>query len=324
MMLSWKMAACLAAGNTVVMKPAQATSLTALKFAELVAQAGFPKGVINILPGSGRVVGEALATHLDVRKLGFTGSTEIGKQIMGYAATTNCKRVSLELGGKSPLIIFADCDMDKAVKNAMSAVFFNKGENCIAAGRLFVEEAIHEDFVRRVIEEAKKMTIGDPLDRSTQHGPQNHREHLEKLLTYIDTGVKEGATLVYGGKRVARKGYFLEPTIFVNVKDGTFISREESFGPIMIISKFDGNVDTVLKRANDTEFGLSSGVFTRDISKALRVSDGLQAGTVYINTYNKTDVASAFGGFKQSGFGKDLGEDALHEWTQIKTVTIEY
>jgi len=324
MMLAWKMAACLAAGNTVVLKPAKVTPLTALKFAELTIRAGFPPGVINILTGSGARIGQAIADHPDVRKLGFTGSTQIGKTIMESAAKSNLKKVSLELGGKSPLIIFEDCDMDKAVRFALSACFFNKGENCIAAGRLFVQDSIHDEFLKRVVVETKKMKIGDPLDMTTDHGPQNHLAHLEKLLEYVETGKKEGATLVYGGKRLDRKGYFLEPTIFTNVKDDTFMAKEESFGPIMIISTFDGDVDTVIKRANATEYGLSSGVMTRDINKALRVSDGLEAGTCYINTYNKTDVASPFGGFKQSGFGKDLGEEALNEYLKTKAVTVEY
>ncbi|XP_066554472.1 cytosolic 10-formyltetrahydrofolate dehydrogenase [Amia ocellicauda] len=325
MMLAWKTAACLAAGNTVVLKPAQVTPLTAVKFAELTAKAGFPKGVVNILPGAGSLVGQRLSDHPDVRKIGFTGSTPIGKQIMKSCAVSNVKKVSLELGGKSPLIIFSDCDMDKAVRMGMSSVFFNKGENCIAAGRLFVEESIHDLFVKRVVEEVKKMKIGDPLDRSTDHGPQNHRAHLDKLVQYSDTGVKEGATLVHGGKQLDRPGFFFQPTIFTNVEDHMYIAKEESFGPIMIISKFkDGDVDGVLKRANDTEFGLASGVFTKDINKALYVSDKLQAGTVFVNTYNKTDVASPFGGFKQSGFGKDLGEEALNEYLKTKAVTIEY
>nr|XP_006631068.1 PREDICTED: cytosolic 10-formyltetrahydrofolate dehydrogenase [Lepisosteus oculatus]XP_015203734.1 PREDICTED: cytosolic 10-formyltetrahydrofolate dehydrogenase [Lepisosteus oculatus]XP_015203735.1 PREDICTED: cytosolic 10-formyltetrahydrofolate dehydrogenase [Lepisosteus oculatus]XP_015203736.1 PREDICTED: cytosolic 10-formyltetrahydrofolate dehydrogenase [Lepisosteus oculatus]XP_015203737.1 PREDICTED: cytosolic 10-formyltetrahydrofolate dehydrogenase [Lepisosteus oculatus] len=325
MMLAWKAAACLAAGNTVVLKPAQVTPLTAIKFAELTARAGFPRGVINILPGAGSLVGQRLSDHPDVRKIGFTGSTPIGKQIMKSCAVSNVKKVSLELGGKSPLIIFSDCDMDKAVRMGMSSVFFNKGENCIAAGRLFVEESIHDAFVRRVVEEVKKMKIGDPLDRSTDHGPQNHKAHLEKLIQYSQTGVKEGAHLVYGGKQVDRPGFFFEPTIFTNVEDHMYIAKEESFGPIMIISRFeDGDIDGVLKRANDTEFGLASGVFTKDINKALYVSEKLQAGTVFINTYNKTDVASPFGGFKQSGFGKDLGEEALNEYLKTKAVTIEY
>ncbi|XP_028602504.2 mitochondrial 10-formyltetrahydrofolate dehydrogenase [Podarcis muralis] len=324
MMLAWKSAVCLAAGNTLVLKPAQVTPLTALKFAELSVKAGFPKGVINIVPGSGST-GQRLSDHPDIRKLGFTGSTPTGKQIMKSCAVSNLKKVSLELGGKSPLIIFNDCELDKAVRMGMGAVFFNKGENCIAAGRLFVEESVHDEFVRRVVEEAKKMKIGDPLDRSTDHGPQNHKGHLDKLLKYCETGVKEGATLVYGGRQVGRPGFFMEPTIFTDVEDHMFIAQEESFGPIMVISKFlDGDVDGVLERANQTEYGLASGVFTKDISKALYVSDRLEAGTVFINTYNKTDVAAPFGGFKQSGFGKDLGEEALHEYLRTKAVTVEY
>ncbi|GAB1291069.1 Cytosolic 10-formyltetrahydrofolate dehydrogenase [Apodemus speciosus] len=286
MMLSWKTAACLAAGNTVVIKPAQVTPLTALKFAELTLKAGIPKGVVNILPGSG-------------------------------CALSNVKKVSLELGGKSPLIIFADCDLNKAVQMGMSSVFFNKGENCIAAGRLFVEDSIHDQFVQKVVEEVEKMKIGNPLDRDTNHGPQNHEAHLRKLVEYCQRGVKEGATLVCG--------FFFQPTVFTDVEDHMYIAKEESFGPIMIISRFaDGDVDAVLYRANATEFGLASGVFTRDINKALYVSDKLQAGTVFVNTYNKTDVAAPFGGFKQSGFGKDLGEAALNEYLRIKTVTFEY
>uniref|UniRef100_UPI00398F083B mitochondrial 10-formyltetrahydrofolate dehydrogenase-like n=1 Tax=Pristiophorus japonicus TaxID=55135 RepID=UPI00398F083B len=325
MMLAWKSAACLAAGNTLVLKPAQVTPLTALKFAELAARAGLPRGVINILPGSGGLVGQRLSEHPDIRKLGFTGSTPIGKQIMKSCALSNLKKVSLELGGKSPLIIFNDCDLDKAVRMGMGAVYFNKGENCIAAGRLFVEESVHDEFVRRVVEEVKKMKIGDPLNRSTDHGPQNHKAHLEKLLEYCEIGVKEGATLVYGGKSISRPGFFMEPTVFTDVEDDMFIAKEESFGPVMVISKFkDGDVDGVLHRANATEFGLASGVFTKDIGKAMYVSDVLDAGTVFINTYNKTDVATPFGGFKQSGFGKDLGEEALHEYLRTKAVTVEY
>jgi len=325
MMLAWKSAACLAAGNTLVLKPAQVTPLTALKFAELTVKAGIPKGVINILPGSGGMVGQRLSDHPDIRKLGFTGSTPIGKQIMKSCATSNLKKVSLELGGKSPLIIFSDCEMDKAIRMGMSSVFFNKGENCIAAGRLFVEESIHDEYIARVVEEIKKMKIGDPLDRSTDHGPQNHKAHMDKLVEYCEIGVKEGATLVYGGKQVDRPGFFMEPTVFTDVEDHMFIAKEESFGPIMVVSKFkDGDVDGVLDRANDTEFGLASGVFTRDINKAMYVSERLDAGTVFVNTYNKTDVAAPFGGFKQSGFGKDLGEEALNEYLKTKAVTVEY
>jgi len=319
------MAACLAAGNTVVIKPAQVSPLTALKFAELSAKAGFPPGVINVLPGTGSKCGQAIADHPLVRKLGFTGSTDIGKVIMKSCADSNLKKVSLELGGKSPFLIFADCDLDKAVRMAMSSVFFNKGENCIAAGRLFVEETIHEEFLERIVEECKKMVIGDPLHRSTQHGPQNHLAHLNKLKDYIATGVQEGARLVYGGKQVERAGFFLEPTVFTDVKDDMFIAREESFGPIMVISTFpEGDVDGPIDRANASEFGLASGVMTRDVTRALYVSERLDAGTCFVNTYNKTDVAAPFGGFKQSGFGKDLGQEALNEYLKTKTITFEY
>lgn len=325
MMVAWKSAACLAAGNTLVLKPAQACPLTALKWAELVAKAGFPPGVVNIVPGRGGECGQAILDHPGIKKLGFTGSTPTGKLVMKSCALSNVKKCSLELGGKSPLIIFADCDMKKAVKFGMSSVFFNKGENCIAAGRLFVEESIHDEFVELVLEETKKMTIDDPLKRSTAHGPQNHLKHLQDLEVFCQKGVEEGAKLVYGGRRVPRKGYFFMPTIFTDVTDDMFIAKEESFGPIMIISKFaNEDIDGVIRRANRTEYGLASGVMTNDISKALRVADGIDAGTCFINVYNKTDVAAPFGGFKQSGFGKDLGREALNEYLRTKTVTVEY
>ncbi|XP_020706570.2 cytosolic 10-formyltetrahydrofolate dehydrogenase isoform X2 [Athalia rosae] len=325
MMLSWKMAACLAAGNTVVMKPAQVSPLTALKFAELSVLAGIPPGVINIVPGSGSVTGNAIVKHPLIRKLGFTGSTEVGQVIMRSCAESNLKKVSLELGGKSPLVIFEDADIQHAVRTGMSSVFFNKGENCIAAGRLFVEATIHDDFVRRVVDEVKKIVIGDPLNRRTAHGPQNHKAHMDKLLEFVKRGVEEGAKLECGGRRVDSPGWYFQPTVFSNVEDHMFIAKEESFGPIMIISKFDSkDVDDVIRRANGTEYGLASGVLTKDISRALRVAEKIDAGTVFINTYNKTDVAAPFGGFKQSGFGKDLGQEALNEYLKTKTITIEY
>jgi len=325
MMVAWKAAACLAAGNTLVLKPAQACPLTALKWAELVARAGFPAGVVNVVPGKGGDCGQAILDHPAIQKIGFTGSTPTGKLVMSSCASSNLKKCSLELGGKSPLIIFADCDMMKAVKVGMSSVFFNKGENCIAAGRLFVEESIHDKFVKMVVVEVKKMVIDDPLKRSTAHGPQNHLKHLQDLEAYCKRGVEEGAKLVYGGHRLNRKGYFFMPTIFTEVTDEMFIAKEESFGPIMIISKFPNeDVDGVVRRANRTEYGLASGVLTNDISKALKVVEGIRAGTCFVNTYNKTDVAAPFGGFKQSGFGKDLGMEALNEYSITKTVTIEY
>ena len=376
MMLSWKMAACLAAGNTVVIKPAQVSPLTALKFAELSHMAGIPDGVINVLPGSGSVTGQAIADHPKVRKLGFTGSTEIGHTIMESCAKSNLKKVSLELGGKSPLIVFGDCDLDKAVKGAMSGVFFNKGENCIAAGRIFVEETIYDEFLERVVAATKTMVIGDPLDRGTQHGPQNHRAHLEKLVQYCETGVKEGARLLLGGKQCDMPGLYMEPTIFADVEDGTFISIEESFGPIMVctysflrfislcrcitcvssltyvffLRSSQNSPRTTLtasSRGQTTPNSASPPAYSQMMcprssnpglvqghrqpnrqialfSQALYVSERIEAGTCFVNTYNKTDVAAPFGGFKMSGFGKDLGKEALNEYLKTKTITFEF
>ncbi|TGZ51676.1 10-formyltetrahydrofolate dehydrogenase [Temnothorax longispinosus] len=283
----WKMAVCLAASNTVVMKPAQAPPLTALKFAELSARAGIPPGVINIVCGFGSAVGNAIVGHPLIRKLGFTGSTQVGQAIMRCCANSNnLKKVSLELGGKSLFVIFEDADMQQAVRIGMGSVFFNKGENCIAARRLFVEETIHDEFVRRVVDEVKKITIGNPLDRSTAHGPQNHKGHLHKLLQFVQKGVKE---------------------------DDMYIAKEESFGPVMLIFKFSSkNVDQMIARANNTEFGLASGVLTKDISRALRFAEKIEIGTVFISRVN------------MSGFGKDLGQEALNEYLKTKTVTIEY
>lgn len=216
--------------------------------------------------------------------------------------------------------------LSETLSQGMSSVFFNKGENCISAGRLFVEDTIYDEFIRRVVKDVKSMRIGDPLDRSTAHGPQNHKAHFDKLIEFCETGVKEGARLVYGGARVpGMKGFFFQPTIFADVEDHMFIAEEESFGPIMIISKFSGsNIDEVIRRANRSEYGLASGVFTKDLGKALSFADKIDAGTVFVNVYNKTDVAAPFGGFKQSGFGKDLGKEAINEYLKTKCVTIEY
>ena len=325
MMVAWKSSACLAAGCTVVIKPAQACPLTSLKFGELVARAGFPPGVVNIVPGRGSDCGQAILEHNEILKIGFTGSTPTGKEVMKTCAMNNLKRCSLELGGKSPFIIFADCDLKLAVRDAMSSAFFNKGENCIAAGRIFIEDSIHDEFVAQVLEETKKITIDDPLKRSTAHGPQNNLKHLQALVSFCKRGVDEGAKLVYGGHRVDRKGYFFMPTIFTDVTDDMFIAKEESFGPIMIISKFPNeDIDGVIRRANRTNYGLAAGVWSKDIAKLMRASDEIEAGTCFLNTYNKTDVAAPFGGFKDSGFGKDLGFEALEQYTRTKTKVLKY
>jgi len=299
--------------------------LTALKFAELAARAGFPPGVINIITGKGSIVGQALSEHPKVRKLGFTGSTPVGKTIMASCANSNIKKVSLELGGKSPLIIFADVDLNRVARQSCDAVFFNKGENCIAAGRLFIEETIHDELVAKIVEITSKMVIGEPLDRKTNHGPQNHLAHLRSLERFVEKSVKDGAKVVIGGKRVDRKGLYFYPTVLTNVDDTNFAADEESFGPIMVISKFRASdIDEVIERANRTEFGLAGGVFSRDTNLALRVARRIKAGTIFVNNYQKTDVAAPFGGFKQSGFGKDLGQEALNDYLQTKTITMEY
>lgn len=265
-----------------------------------------------------------LGLHPMVRKIGFTGSTPVGKQIMQYCAQSNLKKCSLELGGKSPLLIFDDCDMEKAMKNAVQACIFNKGENCIAAGRIFVQDTIYDAFIAGVIVELKKLNIGSPFDGNTNHGPQNHEAHFKSLLEYVQKGQEEGAKLVHGGKRVGEQGFFMEPAILKDVEDHMWVAKEESFGPIMVLSVFDGDIEKVVRRANAVEFGLACGIFTKDLSRALRVSDLLEGGTCFVNVWNKTDVAAPFGGFKQSGFGKDLGEEALKEYLKTKTVTIEY
>ncbi|KAJ8978773.1 hypothetical protein NQ317_015497 [Molorchus minor] len=336
MMLSWKMAACLAAGNTVVIKPAQVSPLTALKFAELSVKAGIPPGVINVVTGTGRlqqivlkrivgsVAGQAIADHPEVRKLGFTGSTEIGQVIMRSCANSNLKKVSLELGGKSPLVIFADCDLDKAVRLGMQSVFFNKGENCIAAGRLFVEDSVHDEFVRRVVQETRKIAIGDPLNRSTSHGPQNHLAHLKKLLEYIEIGKKEGAKLEYGGKRLDRPGYFLEPTIFSNVEDDMYIAKEESFGPIMIITRFNnGDMDGVLKRANSTEYGLASGVFTKGHIEGAKVRRKDRGGNGVCEHVQQDRCGSSVRRIQTVRFRERLGTRGIERIPQDKVPYVD-
>eukprot|EP00040_Diaphanoeca_grandis_P000803 m.16504 g.16504 ORF g.16504 m.16504 type:complete len:921 (-) comp11077_c0_seq1:330-3092(-) len=323
MMLAWKTAAALAAGNCVVLKPAQVTPLTALKWAQLTQLAGFPPGVVNIIPGSGRSVGQRIADHPTIRKVGFTGSTPVGHTIMESAAKSNLKKVSLELGGKSPLIVFDDADLEKAIGVISGAAFFNKGENCIAAGRIFIQDNIYDDVLKKLIENAKAIKVGDPLDVSVAHGPQNHKKHLDSLVEFVRRGVEEGAKLELGGSRLDCEGLYFPPTILSEVTDKMWIAKEESFGPVMILMRFKTEAE-VIRRANNSEFGLASGVLTQNISRALRVAEKLEAGTVFVNTYNKTDVAAPFGGVKESGFGKDLGQEALSEYLHTKTVTIEY
>jgi aldehyde dehydrogenase (NAD+) len=322
LMLTWKLAPALATGNTVVLKPAEQTPLSALRIGELIVEAGFPAGVVNLLPGFGPTAGAAIANHMDVDKVAFTGSTEVGHLIMEAAAKSNLKRVTLELGGKSPNIVFADTDLDEAVEGAHFGLFFNHGQCCCAGSRVFVEEKIYDQFVEKSGARARKRTVGDPFDPKTEQGPQVDQAQFDKIMGYIDSGRREGATLVCGGERVGDRGYFVQPTVFADVQDHMKIAEEEIFGPVMSVIPFK-NLDEVVKRANHTPYGLAAAVWTRDIKKALAIANSVRAGTVWVNCYNVLDPRAPFGGFKQSGIGRELGEYGLQQYTEVKTVTVK-
>jgi len=321
LMQAWKWGPALASGCTLVLKPAEQTPLTALRVAQLAQEAGFPNGVINVVPGFGPTAGAALTRHMDVDKVAFTGETSTGQLIMEAAAKSNLKRVSLELGGKSPNIVFADADIDAAVEGAYFGLFFNQGQCCCAGSRLFVEQSIHHEFVAKLVQRAKSQKVGDPFDPETTQGPQITREQQERVLSFIDSGKKEGATIHCGGGKPNLPGYFVEPTVFSGVTDGMKIAREEIFGPVMNILPF-GNIQEVVERSNRTQFGLAAAVWTRDIKKAHRMARSLRAGTVWINCYDVFDAAAPFGGYKMSGVGRELGEYALQLYTEVKTVYI--
>ncbi|XP_008335182.1 retinal dehydrogenase 2 [Cynoglossus semilaevis] len=322
MMTAWKLGPALACGNTVVLKPAEQTPLTCLYMAALVKEAGFPPGVVNILPGFGPTAGAAIASHMGIDKVAFTGSTEVGKLIQEAAGKSNLKRVTLELGGKNPNIIFADADLDLAVEQAHQGVFFNAGQCCTAGSRIFVEEPIYEEFVRRSVERAKRRTVGSPFDPTTEQGPQISREQQNRVLEFIQSGISEGAKLECGGKALGVKGFFIEPTVFSNVRDDMRISREEIFGPVQQIMKFR-SIEEVIERANNTDYGLVAAVFTNDINKAMTISTTMQAGTVWINCFNALSTQCPFGGYKMSGNGRELGENGLMEYSEVKTITIK-
>jgi aldehyde dehydrogenase (NAD+) len=321
-MQAWKLGPALATGNTVVMKPAEQTPLTALRVGELIVEAGFPEGVVNLLPGYGPTAGAAIANHMDVDKVAFTGSTEVGHLIMEAAAKSNLKRVTLELGGKSPNIVFADADMDQAIEGSHFALFFNQGQCCCAGSRLFVEDKCYDEFVEKSVARAKSRKVGDPFDASTEQGPQVDKTQFDKVLGYIDAGKREGASMLCGGGRWGDRGYFVEPTVFADVQDHMKIAEEEIFGPVMSIIKFK-DMSEVIERANRTVYGLAAAVWTRDISKAHAIANNVRAGTVWVNCYDVFDPGAPFGGFKQSGIGRELGEYGLQQYTEVKTVTIK-
>jgi len=322
LMQAWKLGPALCCGNTVVMKLAEQTPLTGLYTASLIKEAGFPPGVVNIIPGYGPTAGAAISEHMNVDKVAFTGSTEIGKIILQAAGKSNLKNVTLELGGKSPNIVFGDVNVDEAVELSHFALFFNQGQCCCAGSRTFVEESIYDEFVKKSVLRAQKRTVGNPMDNKTQQGPQVDNEQFEKIIDLIESGKEQGAKLNCGGKKVGDKGYFIEPTVFSDVTDDMRIAKEEIFGPVQQIIKFK-DVDEVIERANKTCYGLAAAVQTNDLNKALKVSNSLRAGTVWVNCYDVLNCQSPFGGFKMSGSGRELGEYGLQQYTEVKSVIIK-
>jgi len=322
---AWKVAPALACGCSVVLKPSEWTPLTALKLAEYCQEAGLPDGVLNVVTGYGQTAGEALGLHMDVDKISFTGSIRTARRLLAASSESNLKRLSLELGGKSPNIIFPDCDLEAALKSAFWGIFANKGEICSAASRLLVHEDVHDQFVGELVARAQKLKVGDPLDKSTQMGSQVSGRQMERILDYIESGKQQGAKLECGGERdtegAKSKGFFVKPTIFSGVTRDMKIAQEEIFGPVLCALKFR-DAEEAVEIANCTIYGLVSAVWTRDIKLAHRMAADIKAGSVWINTYNGFDTASPFGGYKQSGFGRDLGAYALEQYTNVKSVWV--
>jgi len=320
LMVAWKWGPALAAGCTVVLKPAEQTPLTALRMGELALEAGFPAGVVNIVPGFGETAGDALVKHPGVDKIAFTGEGTTAKIILKNACET-MKRTTMELGGKSPNIVFADADLDAAIEGSILALYLNQGQCCCAGSRLFVQEAVYDKFVERLGAKVADRKLGDPFDPATEMGPQIDRAQYDKIQSYIAKGREQGARCVTGGDRHGDKGFFLKPTVFADVADHMDIAREEIFGPVLSVIKFK-DTEEVIARANSTDFGLAAAVWTRDIGKAHAIAERVRAGTVWVNCYDVFDAAAPFGGFKRSGIGRELGEKALDNYTELKTVTI--
>ena len=320
LMAAWKLGPALATGCTVVLKPAEQTPLSALRLGELALEAGLPAGVLNIVTGFGETAGAALSAHPDVDKIAFTGSTEVGRLIV-QAAAGNLKKVTLELGGKSPNIVFDDADVSKAAAGAANAIFFNHGQCCCAGSRLYVEEKIFDKVVDGVTESAKKIKVGPGMNPDTNMGPLVSEEQFRKVCGYMESGINEGAKAVVGGKKVGNRGYFVEPTVLVNTKPDMKVVREEIFGPVVTAMPFK-NIDEIASEANNTRYGLAAGIWTKDISKAHALANKLRAGTVWVNCYNVFDAAMPFGGYKESGWGREMGKEALELYTEVKSVCV--
>jgi aldehyde dehydrogenase (NAD+) len=320
LMAAWKLAPALACGNTAVLKIAEETPLTGLQLGQLCLEAGFPDGVVNVVPGFGETAGRALVAHPDVDKISFTGSTTVGKEIMRTAADT-LKKVSLELGGKSPNIVFADADIDAAAKGAFNGIFYGKGEVCNAGSRLLVEESVHDRLMEKLLDRARKLQPGDPLDSKTRLGALVSAAQMDKVLGYVELGKKEGAKPALPGGRAMTPGYFVKPAIFDSVDSSMRIAQEEIFGPVLAVLTFK-DVDELVEKANSTIYGLAAAVWTRDIAKAHKLVQRLQAGTVWINAYNMTSPESPFGGYKQSGYGRELGKYGIDLYSQVKSVWV--
>lgn len=321
LMLAWKIGPALATGNVIVMKTAEQTPLSALVFTQFIKEAGFPPGVFNLLSGFGKTAGAAIASHMDVDKVAFTGSTVVGRAIMKAAAASNLKKVTLELGGKSPNIVFDDADIESAISWVNFGIYFNHGQCCCAGTRIFVQEGIYDKFLEAFKKRALANKVGDPFDASTFQGPQVSKVQFDRIMNYIKSGKEDGATVEIGGERHGDKGYFIQPTIFSNVKPEMKIVQEEIFGPVCSISKFKTE-EEVIKLGNGTTYGLAAAVHTKDVNTSIRVSNALKAGTVWVNCYNWLHTALPFGGFKESGIGRELGEAALANYTETKSVAI--
>lgn len=326
LMAAWKLAPALAAGNTIVLKPAEQTPVTAMELGKLIQEAGFPDGVVNIVPGYGETAGAALASHPGIDKIAFTGSTEVGK-IIARSAAENLTKVTLELGGKAPNIVFADADIDQAVNGAMMGIFFNQGQVCCAGSRLFLDERVKDEFLERFKARAEKVVVGDPMDKATQMGPQVSEEQLTRIKGYVDIARGEGANVLTGGcppqlEGNFQKGYFFQPTVFSEVQNKMRVAQEEIFGPVVSVITFKDEKE-LLQQANETVYGLSAGIWTKDITRAHRFARDINAGTVWINTFNMFNAASPFGGFKQSGYGREMGKHALELYTHVKSVWVD-